>query len=329
MTTSKTPVGVIGAGNMGRNHVRVYDQLDEAELVEVVEPDSERAAEIADEYDVVVHPEVSALERAEAVSIATPNELHEPVAVECAERGIDVLVEKPLATTLDAASRIVEVATENDVTLQVGHIERFNPAVEMVAQILEGEEVIALESHRLGPFNDHLTDEDVVFDLMIHDIDVMCSLVDAGITGINAVGTSPRSKQCDYAVAQLEFEDRVLGTATASHVTHGKVRRLDVTTMDAFITLNYQQQDVTVQRRGVEHTTTTHASHQGYRTETVTESPFIRTREPLELELEHFLECVSTGREPMVDGDDGVRAVELASEVARDVQTKATSIADR
>jgi predicted dehydrogenase len=166
-----------------------------------------------------------------------------------------------------------------------------------------------------------------VFDLMIHDIDVMCSLVHGGFTGIHAVGTSPRSEQCDYAVAQFEFEDEVLATATASHVTHGKVRRLDVTTMDAFITLNYQQQDVTVQRRGVEHTTTTHASQQGYRTETVTESPFIRTREPLERELEHFLECVSTGRRPRVDGDAGVRAVELASEVASQIRTEGSSTA--
>ncbi|MDR9432146.1 MAG: Gfo/Idh/MocA family oxidoreductase, partial [Natronomonas sp.] len=236
------------------------------------------------------------------------------VAVACLERGMDVLVEKPLALTLEDATAIADMASREQAVLQVGHIERFNPAVSTLNSILETEEVIAVEAHRLGPFNQHLTQESVVFDLMIHDLDIARWLVGEPVESLSGLGSSSRSEEIDHAIANFEFENGVLGTSVASHVTHGKIRRLDVTTRDAYVVLNYQEQSITIQRRGTERTTTLN-TQSGYRTETVTETPYIRTREPLKNELEHFLECVETGRRPHVDGEQGIQAVRLAIEV--------------
>jgi predicted dehydrogenase len=307
-------VAVVGTGNMGANHVRVYDELPGAELVAVVEPDDERAREIRERYDVEVVDDVASVDGATAATVAVPNQLHREVAEQCIESGLDVLVEKPLATTVEDAEAIVETADDRDAVLQVGHIERFNPAVEALGDVLENHELFALEAHRLGPFNDHLTGESVVYDLMVHDLDVVCSLVDSAIDDLNAVGTTPRSEKLDHAIATLRFEDGTVASTTSSHVTHGKVRNLRATTDEAYVELNYQEQDLTIQRRGQEGTAALE-DHVGYRTETVTESPYIQRREPLQNELEHFLDCVRTGAHPRVDGRVGVNAVALASEV--------------
>ena len=308
------PVAVVGAGNMGSNHIRVYNELPEADLVEVVEQDPKRAREVADQYNVRVVDEVAKLEVAQAATIAVPNRLHLTVAVACIEAGLDVLVEKPLAMSVTDAQAISDAAEAAGAILQVGHIERFNPAIDVLADILENKEIIALEAHRLGPFNDHLTAESVVFDLMIHDIDVIQSLVDSPVRHVDAVGTQSRSSEIDHAIAHLKFDNSVLGTATSSHVTHKKVRSLAVTTRNVYIQLDYQQQQITVSRRESEQTTMLQAAA-GYRTETIEETPFIRTREPLKNELEHFLDCVRSRSRPLVDAADGIATVELATNI--------------
>lgn len=314
MSDEPVSVAVIGTGNMGVNHVRVYDELPGVEIVAVVEPDAGRATEVAAAYDLSAHSSLADLPEVDAASITVPNESHRPIAEQCAERGIDLLVEKPIALTAEDGRAIVDAAAHHGVLLQVGHIEQFNPAVSSLRTILETEDLIALEAHRLGPFNEHLTTESVVFDLMIHDLDIIDSLVEGGISYLDAVGTVTRSAEVDHATAHFKFDDGELGTVTASHVTHGKVRALDVTTSDAFVRLDYQMQDVKIQRRGLEQTTRLEAQS-GYRTETVTETPFVGTREPLKVELEHFVECVRERRTPQVSGEDGVRAVELATTV--------------
>lgn len=308
------PVAVVGAGNMGSNHIRVYDELPGADLVEVVEKDPERAREVANQYDVQVFDNVSKLHQARAATIAVPNRLHRKVAVPCIKAGLDVLIEKPLAMSVSDAKIIADVAADTGAVLQVGHIERFNPAVNVLAEILENKQIIALEAHRLGPFNNHLTSESVVFDLMIHDIDVIQSLVDSPIQHVDAVGTQSRSSKIDHAIAHLKFDGEILGTATSSHVTHKKIRSLAVTTQDVYIQLDYQRQQITVSRRESEQTTMLQGST-GYRTEIIEETPFIHTREPLKNELEHFLDCIRSRSEPKVGADDGVATVELATSI--------------
>jgi len=314
MTADPVPVAVVGAGNMGMNHVRVYNDLPEADLVEVVEPDPERAATVRENYDVTVLDDVDGIERAAAATVAVPNQYHRDVAVGLTERGIHILVEKPLAMNAADAEAIVDAAAVNDVRLQVGHIERFNPAVEALNEILSVDDVIALEAHRLGPFNEHLTEESVVFDLMIHDIDVIRSLIDAPVDHVDAVGARPKSNEIDHAVAHLKFRNGILGTMTSSHVTHSKIRTLSVTTREMYIELDYQRQHITINRRGTEETMLLQGQS-GYRTETIQETPFIRTREPLKNELESFIECVQTGRTPTVSGDDALEAVKLATNI--------------
>jgi len=315
------PVAVVGGGNMGINHIRVYDELPAAELVGVVEPDSDRAQEITDEYNVPVVDQVTDLAEARAVTVAVPNRFHREVAETCIANGMDVLIEKPLATTIEDAEAIVGAAEEAGAVLQVGHIERFNPAVEILGEITRNEEIIALETHRLGPFNEHLSDESVVFDLLIHDIDIIESIVDSKVAYVDAVGTNKRSKKLDHVTANLKFENGVVGTATASQVTHGKIRNLTVTAQDAYIELDYQDQNVAVHRRGVGQQTTV-KGRTGYRTETVSETPFVPTREPLKNELEHFLNRVHDREVPRVSGIDGIKSVERAIEIVQQAQGK-------
>jgi predicted dehydrogenase len=313
MSEEPLSVAVVGAGNMGANHVRVYDELPETDLVEVVEPEPERAEEIRRQYDVRVLDDPSGISEAEAATVAVPNDYHRTVAESCLRQGLDILVEKPLAMSVEDAAAIVDAAEEHGAILQVGHIERFNPAVEMLDELLNNLEPIAFEAHRLGPFNEHLNDESVVFDLMVHDLDIIDSLVGGEIETLNALGASHRSTALDHALAQFKFDNGILGGVTASHVTHGKVRTLQVTTRESYISLDYQEQQIRIQRRGQEEATTL-LGHSGYRTETVTETPYVQIREPLKNELEHFVDCVQTRSTPRVDGEAGINAIELATE---------------
>lgn len=307
---------------MGTNHVRVLDELSGADLVAVVEPDENRAQKIASEYDVRVCADVDSLERAEAATVAVPNDLHRSVAETLLDRGLDLMIEKPLAPSVEDARAIVETADAEGAVLQVGHIERFNPAVETLRDILADEDIIAIEAHRLGPFNEQLSGESVVFDLMIHDLDIVDHLIGCEVSDLNAVGRRSRSDELDHAVANLKYENGVLATTVSSHVTHGKIRRLDVTTRDAYIQLDYQEQSLDIQRRGIDHLTSFDESSRGYRTETVTEAPFVRTREPLKKELEHFVECVRAEKNPRVDGSDGIRGVRHATAVVSQIDEK-------
>jgi predicted dehydrogenase len=315
------PVAVVGAGNMGMNHVRVYDDLPAAELVGVVEPDPDQSQTIIDEYRVPVVDKIADLDGARAATVAVPNQFHQKVAEMCINNGMDILVEKPLATTVEEAEAIVDAAEEAGVVLQVGHIERFNPAVEVLDEILKNEEIIALETHRLGPFNEHLSDESVVFDLMIHDIDIIECIVDSQVKHVDAIGVNSRSKKVDHSIANLKFEDGTIATTTASQVTQKRVRTLTVTTQNAYIELDYQDQHIVVHRRGLGQQTTVEG-RTGYRTESISETPFVQTREPLKNELEHFLNRVQDRDIPRVSGKDGIKSVERANEVIQQSQKK-------
>lgn len=315
------PVAVVGAGNMGMNHVRVYDELPAAELVGVVEPDPDQSQTIIDEYRVPVVDKIADLDGARAATVAVPNQFHQKVAEMCINNGMDILVEKPLATTVEEAEAIVDAAEEAGVVLQVGHIERFNPAVEVLDEILKNEEIIALETHRLGPFNEHLSDESVVFDLMIHDIDIIECIVDSQVKHVDAIGVNSRSKKVDHSIANLKFEDGTIATTTASQVTQKRVRTLTVTTQNAYIELDYQDQHIVVHRRGLGQQTTVEG-RTGYRTESISETPFVQTREPLKNELEHFLNRVQDRDIPRVSGKDGIKSVERAIEVIQQSQKK-------
>jgi predicted dehydrogenase len=272
------------------------------------------AARMAATHEVPVLDTPEEIERAHAASVAVPSALHHEVTTRCLNMELDVLIEKPLAPTIDESRALVDAARGADAVLQVGHVERFNPAIQTLADLLLKQELVAVETHRLGPFSEHLVDEDVVFDLMIHDIDIVEYLVDGALDRTTAVGSSVHSEEVDHVLAQMAFDDDVVAAMTASHVTHNKVRTLNVTTNEAYIKLDYQSQDVQIFRAWTQDVAPLLETG-GYRTEVVRESPYVSTREPLKNELEHFAECVRTRETPEVSGEDGLRAVRRAREI--------------
>lgn len=303
-------VGVIGVGSMGENHARVYSECPDATLVGVVDHDSARAAEVAAEYGTETMSLEQLLPLVDAVSICVPTAHHYAVASECLEAGVDVLVEKPYVLNRTEGEELIELADANDALIQVGHIERFNPAVQALFDIMKDVDPIAVTARRLGPPTDRKIDDSVVFDLMIHDIDIFLSMFDADLRSIS--GFTRRDGQ--YASAQLELSNDVIGTLVASRVTQRKVRELEITTETCQITLDFIDQSIQIHRQSHPEYTREDGGLR-YRHESVTERPMIETAEPLKLELEAFLEAVRERTQPVVTPEDALRALEIANEI--------------
>ncbi|OYR38149.1 oxidoreductase [Halorubrum sp. Ib24] len=305
-------VGVIGVGAMGRNHARVYAELSGAHLVGIADADAERASEVAGEIGTTSHATGTLLDRADAVSIAVPTEYHADLAGECIDAGVHVLVEKPFVASLSEGRDLIERAEAADVLLQVGHIERFNPAVTELTRIVEGVSPISVDARRLGPPSDDARslDENVVHDLMIHDLDIVRSLVSGEIARINAL----RTDDGQHANAQLRFDDGTIATLTASRVTQQKVRDLTITAEECYIELDYLTQTIEIHRQSrpeyMEIGGNIRYHHEG-----ITERPMVQSGEPLRYELESFVESVAEHAAPRITGEDGLRAVELAGAV--------------
>ncbi|MBZ6495748.1 Gfo/Idh/MocA family protein [Natrinema longum] len=312
-TTTEEPIraGVVGVGSMGENHARVYDELPTVDLVGVSDRDDEIADRVADAFDTESLPFETLLERCEAVTVAVPTAAHADVVSTCLEAGVHVLVEKPIAETVDQGERLAEQAREAGLVLQVGHIERFNPAVQTVGALIDDLDVIAIEAQRLGPPIDRTTTDNVSFDLMVHDVDVVGSLLGERPRSVAAVGT----ENGQYATATIEYSDAV-ATVTASRVTQKKVRKLTVTARECLVEVDYLEQSVLIHRDSYP----TYLSDDGqprYRHESVVERPRVDTGEPLRNELESFVEAVRTGSEPTVTAEDGIQALETVQLIDR------------
>jgi predicted dehydrogenase len=317
-------VGVIGAGNMGAHHIRTYRSLGGlCELQGIHDQDAQRAGAVAKQFDTAAHATIEELlERVDAVSICTPSSLHVEHTLMALRAGVDVLVEKPVALSVEQGSAITAALSElpRQAVVQVGHIEHFNPAVREVAKLLEGERVIAVELQRLSPFDGRITDADVVQDLMLHDIHVLLSLAERGgseqrkLIGVQAVGRRVRSPVLDdYAVATLSFDDGLIGTLVASRVTEEKIRRLSATTEESHVTVDYL-------RRTVERCRSTRLELDGggsrtYRQESMLERVFVPMEEPLMAQLRSFLECARARTPPEVDLTMGLRCLEVVQAI--------------
>ncbi len=305
-------VGVLGVGSMGRHHARVYAESPNAELVGVSDADEESASEVALEYGTEAMFTEDLLDAVDAVSVAVPSRFHRDVAMEALEAGVHTLVEKPLATTTTDAEALVEAADAAGAILQVGHIERFNPAVRTVSEFVDDLDLIAVDARRLGPPVEAGRDvgDGVVLDLMIHDLDILLSLVGSPVADVSATG----SPDDQYVAATLGFENDVVGSVTASRVTQRKVRELTLTATDCIVTVDYIDRSVRIHRR----TRPEFLVNDGdlrYRSEQVVERPTVDNGEPLKKELESFLDAVENGREPIVSGRDGVSALALARRI--------------
>lgn len=317
----KIKTAVIGAGNMGANHMRVYKALAYmCELTGVYDTDTERCSEIARRYDAEAFGSLDAVwERADAVSIAVPTVDHYDVAAEALAHGIHVLLEKPIAETIGQGEELVRMANKRGLTLQIGHVERFNPAVQVLPEILCGKTIIGLDFKRMSPYDPRIRDVGVVHDLMIHDIDVLRSLLPVGVVDIHAYGSSPRSGgHTDYAAASVMLTGGVIATLTASRVTEQKVRRLTITTDQAYIELDYIDREITVARATQGHFMD--GSKPSYRQENIIEKVFVPNQEPLMNEIQSFLRCVEDKTPPVVGGEDGVAALVIANRIEAWVQ---------
>jgi predicted dehydrogenase len=303
---------VIGAGYLGRFHAQKFALLPESRLVavvDVVEEARERVAAEAGCRAIVDYRDV--LDEVDAVSIATPTPLHHEIAKHCLERGVHVLVEKPIAQTPGQARELIEIAARQDCVLQVGHLERFNAAILALGDTLGQPRFI--ESHRLAPFKQRGTDVNVVLDLMIHDIDLIQSLVRAPIESIDAVGAAVFSPEIDIANARIRYAGGCVANTTASRVSLKTERKLRLFQDDAYVSIDLQQKVLTIVRKPP-------PGSDAAPGQVVIEERSYERGDALELEIRAFLRSIREGRPAVVSGEDGLRALETAIRITELVQ---------
>ena len=304
-------IAVIGVGHLGRHHARILSALDGARLVATVDPQLERAEEAAAASGAMALRDARDLfDHVDAVSIAVPTEVHHEVAMPFLERGVAVLVEKPMARTLAEADEMVAAAKASGATLAVGHTERYNPAVAAVMPMVTSPRFI--EVHRLGAFPDRSLDIDVVFDLMIHDLDVIASLVRAPVTSIEAVGVPVLTPKFDIANARLRFEGGCIANLTASRISRDRVRKIRFFQPETYISIDYAAQEVEGWRL---------VRRDGQRPSIEGGALPIQKDEPLRRELADFVRAASTRSKPLVDGEAGRAALELATRIAEKMES--------
>jgi predicted dehydrogenase len=278
---------VVGAGHMGQYHILVYAELWDVDLVGVVDIDGARAASIAAHYDTRSfsdHREL--IGKVDIASVAVPTEQHFQVARELLEAGISVLVEKPITPTLDEARDLYAIARRSGSVLHVGHVERFNGAVQALREIVD--RPLLIESRRLGPFAPRVQKDSVVMDLMIHDVDIVLALVASPPRRVAAVGASIHSAIADLACVQLGFESGAVATITASRATEEKIRTLAITQPDAYIFMDYADQDIQIHRRAAQEYRLNRESIR-YRQASFIEHLRVHNENPLKREIVHLV----------------------------------------
>lgn len=304
---------VIGVGHMGRYHANVYYELPGVDLKAVVDLNEEQGKVVAEQYNSKYYKKYDDIyDKVDLVTIAVPTSKHYPVTKAFLERGIHVLLEKPVTNDLEEARDLFETAAKNNVVLHIGQIERFNGAVQELKNVIT--EPIMIECRRLGPFNPRINDVGVVMDLMIHDIDIVLNLVDSRVKRINALGTSVFTKNEDLANVQLQFENGCIANLMASRVTQHKKRILTVTQQDKYVVLDYTNQNIFIHRQASsEHFLTKEQLR--YTQESFTEQIFVHKENPLKLEIKHFIECASDGAERSVPVENELYSLQIALEV--------------
>ncbi len=301
---NKVKTGVIGVGHMGCSHARIYSELKQSEFIGIYDPDKKQARKIAEQYGCTAFESLPEfLNSVEAVTIAAPTSEHYRLAEICMDSKIHILVEKPLTPTTQEALKLVELATKREVVLQVGHIERFNPVLKALEERLTRPRFI--EAHRLSPYPGRSLDIGVVMDLMIHDIEIILHLVRSPLKSVDAVGVAVLSKSEDIANARLRFENGCVANITTSRISPDKMRKIRVFQDDAYLSLDYQNQEGEIYKKG----------------------PFGISRkkidvmkgEPLQNELAAFLDCVQTKGDPIVSGRHAAEALRVAALVCEEI----------
>jgi predicted dehydrogenase len=307
---------VVGVGYLGRFHADKYAAHPGAELVAVVDADADRVRAIGAELGTEALTDYRALAgRIDCASVAVPTNRHFEVARDLLEAGIDVLVEKPVTTTVEEAKALVELAVRGERVLQVGHLERFNPAVVALDGLITQPRFI--ECHRLAPFTERGTDVDVVLDLMIHDLDVILSMVQSPLRSVEAVGVPVLTSSVDIANARLRFANGCIANVTASRVSLKRERKLRIFQADAYLAVDYGERRIRIGRREPE--PNGHAA-------LVLEEREVPEGDALESEIDAFLRAVRDREPPAVSGWDGLRALEVAHVIRESLETEVRAV---
>lgn len=318
-------IGVIGVGHMGKNHVRnLSDETRYFELIGVYDSNQKQAEEIAAQFNTKAYKDMDELlDNVDAVSVVVPSSLHRAIGVKVAEHGVHALIEKPLALTSEDAAVLVKAFSDKNLKLQVGHIERFNPVMIELDKILDRNKVFFIEAHRYGPFSGsgRITDASVVEDLMIHDIDLVCHMMGTiDVTDIRANGEKIRSNNIDFATSMLDFGDRAHAIISASRVSQGKERTIDVHTEDSFIQADLLAKSLTVSKNT--DLVLDGSGDSSYRQDGMVQKIFVPIKEPLRQELMAFYESVVHDAPVAVTGEDGIKAVKICEDIIGRIKNK-------
>jgi predicted dehydrogenase len=326
MAAPRLRAAVVGAGHMGAYHALAYAELPEADLVGIVDLDPERARTVAEHYDVAAFTDHRDLiGRADVVSVAVPTEDHFAVAHDLLQAGVDVLVEKPMTPTLEEARELFSVARRSGSVLHVGHVERYNGAVQELRKIVD--HPILIESRRLGPFVPRVRKDTVVMDLMIHDVDIVLALAGSAPERVTAFGAAVHSALTDVASVQIAFASGTVAIITASRATEEKIRTLAITQPDAYIVLDYTDQDIQIHRRAAQEYLVNRESIR-YRQASFVEHLFVRKDNPLKLEILHLIRTArgrrAGGPLTLTEADD-LRSLAMALAIERMIRDGVTS----
>lgn len=311
--STRMKVAVIGTGHLGQAHARIYASLPQVELVAVCDTNEAAGKAIAEKHNTrFVQDYRELLDVVEAVSVATPTVNHHEITCACLQAGIHVLVEKPIARTLAEADEMIALAASKDLILQVGHIERFNPGFALMREQIK--QPYFFEAHRLGIFTTRSLDIDVVMDLMVHELDIIASLVPSEVAKIDAVGIPILTPQIDLANARVEFANGCVANITASRVSGERMRKLRVFQPNEYYSLDYADQQVLMCRLMP-------PAPGALRPEIIAQPLAVVQREPLLAEIEAFILAAQHHTAPIVSGQDGRRALSLAIDVLEKIRT--------
>lgn len=294
-------VAVIGVGSIGAHHARIFSALDNVNLSGVVDIDPMRSHEISSQYNCGVFSDYrEILDSVDAVSIAAPTTLHYKIGIDCIRNNKHVLIEKPVTSTIEEAEDLISEAEKRGIVLQVGHLERFNSAITKISSMVENPQFI--ESQRLSPFLGRGIDVDVTLDLMIHDIDIILSLVNSDIADLRATGAKVLTENIDVAHAWIEFSNGCIAEAVTSRIANEKVRKLKVFQKNSFLDLDYQNQEITSYKK-----------LDGSVKKEITKP---EGKEPLKEQLISFIRCIEDNTQPLVSGYEGREALKLALKIS-------------
>ncbi len=309
----KIKLGIIGLGHMGGYHASASSLISNAELIAIADPNKKNWDKIKSKKIIKSTDYRKWLDKVDAVIIATPTEYHHSIAKDCLLNGTNVLLEKPLTKTLNEAKELFEIAREKKLALHVGHVERFNGAIQEVKKRIKSPHLI--ECHRMGPFSPRVQKDSVILDLMIHDLDLVLNIIDSPIKNFNIFGRKIKSNSCDIATAQIEFKNGAIANITSSRASHIKKRTMNIHQQNSFINLDFATQDISIYKNPSDSVQVGNNALK-YKQEKTIENLIVYNDNPLKLEIEHFINAIKTKNKLINEKQDTI-ALKLTLELEK------------